>query len=236
MEWRDSQIVRVVDETPLDRTLFLEVPAGCDHWLDFRPGQFVVMSDPEAATPVRRAYSLSSAPREHAHLCITVRRMGGFGCVLHGFGPGKGIRLEPPQGRFVLAEDDAPLLLCAGGSGITPFRSFVVHLARQGRRAPVGLLQSAQQPEELLFHPLFEALTREAPWLAYEPTVTRAAPEHPWPGRRGRIDADRIRARLGDPAATWFYACGPGAFVREMLELAAALGVPRERCRKEQWG
>lgn len=235
MEWFDSRIARVKDETPLDRTFELEVETA-DAWHEFVPGQFVVVSDPEMPTPVKRAYSLSSAPHEGPRLATTVRKMGEFGTAFYDFPVGKRLRVQPPQGRFTLNDDGAPILLCAGGSGVTPFRSFIVHLANGARLAPVTLLQSAQQPEELIFHALFAQLARRQPWFTYTPTVTRAAPDAPWTGRRGRIDTGLLGASLPDPDGVWFYACGPGAFVKQMLGLAKELGVPKERCRKEQWG
>jgi len=236
MEWIDTHIARVVQETPQDRSFLLAVPPGREDLLDFSPGQFLLVMDPASAEPVRRAYSISSAPREGAAFRVTVRDMGRFGHSFYDFPVGKPLRLQPPQGKFLLADDADDLVLAAGGSGVTPFRCFVVHRAQTGRTTPVTLVQSAQQAGDLIFRDLFERLAREHPWFRYVPTVTRAAAEDPWPGRRGRIDEGCLREVLRDPGRTWFYACGPGVFVRGMLDAAQGIGVPKERCRKEQWG
>jgi ferredoxin-NADP reductase len=236
MEWLDTRILEVVQETPLDRSFLLSVPPGREDLLDFAPGQFLLVMDPSSPEPVRRAYSLASAPREGGAFRLTVRDMGRFGHSFYDFPAGKALRFQPPQGRFLLADDADDLLLAAGGSGVTPFRCFVVARALAGRTTPVTLLQSAKEAGELIFRELFERLDREHEWFRYLPTVTRAGPADPWPGRRGRIDVELLREVVRDPGRTWFYACGPGVFVRGMLDAAQALGVPRERCKKEQWG
>ena len=101
---------------------------------------------------------------------------------------------------------------------------------------PVCLLQSAQQANELIFRAEFEALAGKHAWFDYCPTVTRAADDDAWAGDRGRIDAERLRGPLADPASTRFYACGPGEFVRAQIELAGQLGIPSEHAHREQWG
>jgi len=100
----------------------------------------------------------------------------------------------------------------------------------------VRLLQSARQAEESIFRAEFAECADACAWFDYLPTVTRAAQDDPWTGRRGRIDDDALRAAVPRPEATRFYACGPGAFVRAQLEAATALGIPKERTHKEQWG
>ncbi len=74
------------------------------------------------------------------------------------------------------------------------------------------------------------------PWFRYRPTVTRAAEDDPWSGRRGRVDRTLLAEGVTKPPATRFFACGPAAFVKAMLATAADLGVPADRCLKEQWG
>ncbi len=230
-----GRIASVTQVTPLDRSfvITMDAPAGT---FAYAPGQFVIVVDPDAAKPLRRAYSLSSAPEEGEDLVVTVRDMGNFGHAFYAFTEGKALLVQAPQGRFVLPPDEAaPLVLVAGGSGVTPFRSYLRHLelVEHGRR--VWLFQSAQQPPELVFHAEFARIA-DAPWFTYVPTVTRAAAADPWSGRRGRIDA-ALLASVGAAAdAVAFHACGPGVFVKSMLALASELGVPKAQQKKEQWG
>lgn len=233
----ETRILAVEQETPIDRTLRLSVPGDAHDVLAFTPGQFVVLHDPAAETPRRRAYSLSGWPGEDDHLKITVRDMGTLGHALYHARVGTHLAMRAPAGGFVLREapgDD--ILMVAGGSGVTPFRAFVGSMRACGSTSRAALVQSARVPNELLFHETFAAWADVHPPFTYLPTVTRAEDDDPWPGARGRIGAEQVRAQVRDPGRTRFYACGPAAFVASMLTVAEELGIPADRRHKEQWG
>lgn len=230
-------VARVTQETPQDRTLLLEPPPEARERMQrFVPGQFLVLHDTLDGAPIARAYSLSSAP--DAPLEITVRDMGTYGHHLYGLPVGARLHASPPRGHFTLeAQVQGPLLLAAGGAGLTPFRSFVRALAARGHRLPVAVLHSVRTPAELLFRAEFEALARAHPWLAYRPTVTRPQPGDGWSGPTGRLDAQRLAEALpAGPPPSLLYACGPTAFVDAALAAAAAVGLPANRLRRERWG
>lgn len=233
----DTHIVSVHQETPIDRTFQLAIPSEDREAFHFTPGQFVVVHDPREAKPRRRAYSISSPPSTAPFLELTVRDMGTFGHTFYGLPAGTALAMRAPAGRFVLQEAPGErVLMVAGGSGVTPFRAFVGDMQARRATTPATLLQTAQQPEELVFHERFSGWAHAHAPFTYVPTVTRAAPEHPWAGRRGRIDAALLHAHLGAPERTRFYACGPAPFVQAMLALAEEAGIPADRRHKEQWG
>lgn len=233
----ELEVRDVVQETPQDRTFVLPVPPEHANAFQYLPGQFVVVTDPAAAKPLRRAYSISCAPSDPPALHLTVRDMGFFGRTFYRFPIGKRLLVRPPQGRFVL--EVAPgehLIFAAGGSGVTPFRAFVQHLCAHDHADEVWLFQSARHAEELLFRDTFEEVAAARPWFHYQPTLTRAAADTAWSGDRGRLDAARMRPAMHRGVITRFYACGPGAFVRAMFSAADDLGIPARRRRREQWG
>jgi ferredoxin-NADP reductase len=235
-------VLEVRDETPIDRSFAFGIPKDAAAAFRFVPGQFLTVTDPEdsVSPPRRRAYSISSAPeeaRDSGRIEVTVRDSGEFGSKFFRWPVGKTLHVIPPRGRFTLdehVEDD--LWLTAGGSGVAPYRGFVRHLRARGHAKPVTLFESSRVPEELPFDAEFSRHARECPWFRYVPTVTRAAPDSPWGGRRGRLDAEALRPYLRDPARTTIYACGPDALVDAMAAAAALLGIPPDRRRREKWG
>jgi ferredoxin-NADP reductase len=235
-------ISSVRDETPIDRTFALPVPAGEEAVFRFLPGQFVTVSDPDddVKPPRKRAYSISSSPTEAGAggvIEISVRDMGDFGSRCFHFSAGKALDVLPPRGKFTLDVGGADdLLLLAAGSGVTPFRSFIRALSSTAATRSTTLAYSAQVPDHLLFDSEFRAVAARSPWFHYVSTVTRLAPDAAFAGRRGRIDLDLVRSLVRDPARTLAYACGPAAFVTSALDLARAAGVTAERTRREVWG
>lgn len=230
-------IESITQETPIDRTFVLRLQDAEPEVFAYPPGQFVVLTDPAHDEKVHRAYSFSFADRCDGALRITVRDMGDFGAHLYRAEVGTRLMARPPQGRFVLdLEDPTPALLVAGGSGVTPFHAFAEALRAQASAVPCTLIQSARVEDELLFRDSFVELAATTPGFAYVPTLTRAADEAAWSGLRGRIDEALVREHLGDPEQVRFYACGPAAFVKSMLAAADAIGIPKARRHREQWG
>ncbi len=223
--------------TPIDRTLVFRLEDAEAAAFAYAPGQFIVLREPAYDDKLKRAYSFSHADRQDGRLRITVRDMGDFGAHLYRLELGARLFARPPQGKFVLdLEDPLPLLLVAGGSGVTPFHAFLEALQRLPAPPACTLLQSARVAEELIFHASFRALAEAMPAFTYVPTVTRAPDEAPWEGRRGRIDEALLAAHIEDAAALRFYVCGSGAFVKGLLGHAEATGIPKEQRHREQWG
>src|SRR3954449_8908773 len=125
-EWREARVAEVVRETHNAATLMLDV-AG---WPGHRAGQHVDVRlvDPTDGYEARRSYSIASAPEDG--LSITVERLED-GEVSPWFVDvaQKGDRFDvrgPFGGWFVWsAEQTAPLLLIAGGSGLVPLMSML---------------------------------------------------------------------------------------------------------------
>ncbi len=121
--------VKAVREETADARSFILTPeAGARALFRYQPGQFLTFRLPLEHGAIKRSYSLSSAPVADPDMTICVKRLaGGRGSTwFHDHLPaGARIDAAPPAGRFVLCPGDAPLLLVAGGSGITPCLSLI---------------------------------------------------------------------------------------------------------------
>jgi ferredoxin-NADP reductase len=230
-------VLEVVQETPRDRTLALEVPEDARELFRFHPGQFLTVRDPAWHSGVKRAYSLTGSPTERGVLRLTIRDDGKMGRHLYERTPGARIETTLPQGKFLLdVPADRPLVLAAGGAGVGPFRGFLRALRESDGGASVTLLASARTAEETLFRVELERLASERPWFTYLPTLTREPAGTAWTGRRGRVDALLFRSTVHDPAHTIVYTCGPTVFVEAIVRFAHAAGLPDAHVRREKWG
>ena len=127
----DQRLLAVtsVDAETLDATTIeLDVPVDRRALYTGRAGQFVrilILGDPEQHS---RSYSLSSTPELGEPLRITVKRVAGGAVserLAKTIAPGDALRVDPPAGAFTLKESNDPLVLIAGGSGITPLFSLL---------------------------------------------------------------------------------------------------------------
>lgn len=204
-----------------------------------QPGQnlLIRLDVPEDPRKGLRTFTIASSPTEADALITTRIRSGSpFKQRLAALRPGDAVEARGPMGRFTLPEGDAPLLLVAGGIGVTPFRSMIKYAIDTGRSTPMTLIASDRTPEMIPFRREMDGWIEAHPWLRIRRTITR--PEHgrePWTGRTGRIDAEWVRAAVDDLDRRTALVSGPPAFVVATTEVLQAAGMSADRIRTERF-
>lgn len=205
--------------------------------LPYRAGQAVLAG--RSGQPVRRPYSLATAPHEaetrrELELLLGLDIDGSPGVHMDGLAAGATIDLEGPVGSFEFPSrpEERRFLFLAGGTGIAPLRAMLHEALARNADWRLGVLYSARSPDEFAYADELARLSA-AGAITLRQAVTRAD-RQAWSGARGRITADLI-AELAD-AETLCFVCGPHAFVTAMLPLLAGAGVPARRVRVEDWG
>jgi nitric oxide dioxygenase len=106
-------------------TSFLLRPADGGRVMRHRPGQYLTFwLDIPGHHPLKRNYSISSAPGDETYRISVKREPGGVvSNWLHDeAGPGTVLKAAPPAGEFVLPErPERPVVLLSGGVGLTPW-------------------------------------------------------------------------------------------------------------------
>jgi len=147
----------IVEESERVRSLYL-TPADGSAPPEFDPGQHVELVLPVGA----RRYSLSG-PRGQRFLRISVERHergAGSGWLHDDATVGDTLDLSAPTGDFTLKDSSAPVVMLAGGIGITPLLAMLHDMARRGDRRPVALIWSVRRREDVIFGSELGALHR----------------------------------------------------------------------------
>lgn len=219
VEYCELEIVRVVQETPDARSFVLEVPEALRERFAYRAGQFLTFRVPWEGSSLIRCYSLSTSPDVDREVQVTVKRVEG-GRVSNWFHDGlrQGDRIEvlPPSGRFVLHESDAPLLLFAGGSGITPVLSLLKSALATTRRS-IRLFYANRDAESVIFRRELDELERRH--------ADRLSVVHHLDAEVGFAGADQVARQLEGLEDPHCYLCGPGPFMALVEETLRARGV-----------
>lgn len=135
--------------------------------LAFEAGQYLELHLPHRADirGTRRTFSIASAPEaaaaEQSRVAIGLRTPAGgssFKAALAQLEPGTRIAVTQIAGDFLLPRDPAvPLLMVAGGIGMTPFASQFASLAARGEQRDIVLLIVSSNPGEVLYRGAAEA-------------------------------------------------------------------------------
>jgi ferredoxin-NADP reductase len=227
-----------LDETPRVKTLVLEVPG----WPGHRAGQHVdVRLTADDGYQAQRSYSIASAPDDPDRVALTVERIEDGEVspyLVDELAEGGQLELRGPIGGYFVwdVEMDGPLLLVAGGSGISPLMAMIRHRAARGSRVPTRLLYSSRSLEDVIYKAELDRLAGRADGLEVFHTLTRSRPSD-WHAYARRIDRDML-AEVGFPPGQrpLCMVCGPTPLVEVVAEALVELGHPPDRVKTERFG
>jgi ferredoxin-NADP reductase len=235
LTWQLGRVVELIDETPVCKSIVLELPDCIGH----RAGQHVdVRLTAEDGYQAQRSYSIASAP-EDSQLMLTIQRLDDGEVspyLVDELRAGDELELRGPIGGYFVWEEalGGPLLLVAGGSGVVPLRAMLRHWDAGERRIPVRLLYSARSFGDLIYPAELTGLVKDGADVEF--TLTRTWPDD-WQGHRGRVD-QMLLEQISWPAAEHprVYVCGPSSFVEAVAEALVQLGHEPSRIRTERFG
>ena len=252
--WRGARKFRVERKLveSLDAAIcsFHLVPEDGRPLPSFMPGQFLTfeLEMPEGDRLVR-CYSLSDAPRSD-HYRVSIKRLPPPPGQSH-LPPGRSsnhfhdrvvvgstLAARAPSGHFYLEPGSLPVVLIAGGIGITPMMSMLNWCLEQQPEREVWLFYGVRNGREIAMREHLESqASRHANFHL------RICHSDPLPqevaGRdyhhAGRVGIDLLRLQL--PLHPYhFYICGPGPMMKSMVEGLEDWGVPDARIHFEAFG
>lgn len=210
-----------------------EVTFRPEHPVRFTPGQYMELTLPHGksdARGIRRVFSVASAPGSgDVSFGMSFADKGSsFKRALAGLEPGARIRATSVGGDFTLPRDLAvPVLLVAGGIGITPFVSQLRHHTDQDHERDIVVVYAIRSDSELAY--LDELKESGAHVVVVAPTKPAGLPES-WAFIEGdRLDAGRLEEVVPSLSDRVAYVSGPPVMVNALRKDLRVLGVRRVR-------
>ena len=172
-------------------------------------------------------YSLSAMPRPDL-IRITVKARDGHADSLAHLEPGTRVIAEGPYGAFTPSVSNQPVLLIAGGVGITPVRAMFAALPKRMSDG-ITLLYRASHPRDVIF-------SRELGAIAAD----RNAALHYLIGSRAELGYDplgplHLQRMVPGLHRYEAYVCGPPGMTQTAVESLRAAGIPRRRIHRESF-
>jgi len=204
------KLLQSYDEVGNVRTFVFE--AGGATW---QAGQYQTYELPQIESQdedaKKRFFTIAAAPSEGEFHISTRVSDSVFKQTLNSLQPGDTIEAHDIEGDF-LWEDDRPVVLVAGGIGVTPYRSMLVERAATGKTLSAHLLYFGRD-ENFAFRQEFDRLVAEHPELRIDYIVGEP------------ITADAIVAHAPESSEQTVYLSGPEAMVDTIGDELKARGV-----------
>ncbi|MFJ1299096.1 pyridoxamine 5'-phosphate oxidase family protein [Pseudomonadota bacterium AL_CKDN230030165-1A_HGKHYDSX7] len=242
--WRPLVVTRIVEESASIRSFYL-APADGLALLPHEAGQHlpIRVTPPGAETPLIRTYTLSLAPSDGAYR-ISVKREGAVSRHLHDHvRVGDVIEARAPAGGFTVdAREPRPVVLLAGGVGITPMLAMLRHIVYEGLRKqrvrPTVLIQAARSLAERPFDAELAELVAAAKGavrlvrVLSDTTGAEAGRDY---DAAGRVDTGLLTRFLAFNDYD-FYLCGPSGFTQSLYDGLRGFGIADGRIHAEAFG
>lgn len=207
----------------------------------FKAGQsldMTLLNPPETdAEGDKRAFSIASAPQEQTLMIATRMRETAFKQTLKNLPIGSSVQIEGPFGDLTLHNNTSKAaVLLAGGIGITPFHSMVVHAAREKLPHRIFLFFSNRRPEDAPFLKELQEFESQNPNFTLVASMTQMENSNQrWDSETGKIDCKMLEKHLSGVPSAIYYVTGPPGFVGGMRAILAEYGVDDDEIRTEEF-
>ncbi len=222
MPARVHSIDRLTDDVV---QLKLKIPAASR--LPFLAGQYVdfILSDGR-----RRAFSLANPPHHDEFLEFQIRHVPGGYFTHFVFEEMRNkalIRIEGPLGTFYLREDhERPIIMMAGGTGMAPLRSMLLHMFATGDDRPVHLFWGARAKKDIYLPDEIDQWLKTYPdKIKFTPVLSEPAESDNWNGDTGFVH-EAVTRTYPDMSDYEVYMSGPPPMVYAARDAFMAQGLP----------
>ena len=250
--FRKFQIISKEQETK-DITSFYLAPHDGKELPGFLPGQYLTfqITIPSQPNPVVRCYSLSDSPFHPDRYRVSIKKVPAPrdnptappGLISNYFHDSLKeddiVDVKAPSGHFYLnMTQKTPVVLLAGGVGITPVLSMLNAITEMGSKREIWFFLGVRNKSEHVMKEHLEMVARENENVNLNvfysaPTETDVLNEDYH--AKGRVNVENIKPLL--PSNNFdYYICAPPPMVKDLTADLAAWGVPKKNIHFEAFG
>jgi len=248
--WRKFEVSGIVEECDDVRSIYLTPHDGMP-LTTFLPGQFLTIrvGMSEMVQPLVRCYSLSDYAPGEDYYRVSIKRIresestppGRMSTYLHErVRVGNVLDVRAPGGHFFLnLAESAPVVLIAGGVGVTPILSMLQAVVKSAPQRRVTVLLTFQSPQQ---HPFIEETLRvlEGHDVHVDVITFYSRAREREGDQRLKIRYQRLSLQgiqeFSDRNLDMFYLCGPSAMMKDLGGGLKDWGVSAERLHMEAFG
>lgn len=206
--------------------------------LQHKPGQYIEVTIPHKPVDSRgnrRFFSIVSSPAEDLfRLAVRVdpNHNSSFKRALFGLTKDDVVWAAHIAGNFTLPKNTSkPIVMIAGGVGITPFQSMVKDMVDSGQKRNVTLLYCADIPTA--FGYVTELEKAKPLGVTTHCILTSKEIPESWTGQTGPIDVAKLQQLCPDLRNSLVYVSGPPGMVKQLRKTTIKAGAKRHKIKTD---
>lgn len=227
-----TKIIAVKQETHDTTTLILQKPEG----FTYSAGQYAMVGFADEHQTYGKStipLTFSSSPLDD-EIHFTLKNSGGFSSELSKLQADDNIFFRGPAGDAYNVDSSMQenLVLIAGGTGITPYRSIIRYILTKNMKNKIILLNGNKTEADIIFK---EELDNYNKINQITVINTLEQPPQEWQGEVGFINKHMIENYVDDINKYTYMVCGGPRMVASIKAVLAELGVPEEQVKIDPW-
>jgi len=204
--------------------------------LDYIPGQFAFITPVSArVSKEEHPFTISSTPSRPDTLQFVIRSLGDWTRQINRLKAGESVLIDGPYGLFshMASPDNDPIIMIAGGIGITPMLSMLRYMADVDDQRQILLIWSNKTKDHVVFPETFKTLGHRLQHLQIIHVITRDSRSD---GKKGRLDQTQLEKLLkGWSRNSSVFICGPFEMMKTMSRAVKKIGFSSTRVYKEEF-
>jgi len=208
---------------------------------NFRPGQSLHFAideyDPSFHWPESRVFSIVNSPTRRNNLKITFSVKGTFtNRMFNEVRSGDRVWLKLPYGSFTFPEDNREFVFIAGGTGITPYISFLEYAIDKKLSNKIMLYYGIRSPEHVIFNSMLHECQIRLDQFRLQLFVEGVSKIKGFDKAcKGKLPILEILNNTKITINTLFYLSGPLEMIQTFNNVMMEKNISEEKIRVDEW-
>ncbi len=209
---------------------------------NFKPGQFLQLCidevDPSLPWPDSRAFSMANSPLNKNYVELLISEKGTFTkLIFNQISTGDNVWIKLPYGSFNF--DDAinkEVVLIAGGTGISPFKSFLEFILDTKQQYNVTLFYGVANPDLIIIDELLIHASNQLEKFTLKLFIENSFSEyHKFPFQTGIISVNEILQTTTELNNPIYYLSGPQGMINSVSKNLLEKGISGNKIFYDKW-
>ena len=208
---------------------------------NFKPGQFLHLAideyDPSFHWPESRIFSIANSPTRRNSVKITFSVKGNFTTrMFNQIKSGDKVWLKLPYGSFTFPEDKWELVFIAGGTGITPFLSYLEYAIDKKLNNKIMLNYGIRSSEHVIVNDLLHECQMHLNHFHLQLFVEDGSKIKGFDKvYKGMLSVNQLLEYAEIKEDTLFYLSGPPEMINKFKNVMMEKNISEEIIRIEDW-